>query len=274
MSGDAPKTKPKRPWWRRLLRGLLIILLLLFLLLLLGNEFWLIETLFKLGTGWWLFLQRNLAALHINPERILTSLVVLGFAVAGLHLLARAWRRHLHPQAQAWRSRWSLCISGLALLLACSAMAVAGLAHQVAWMSEQPLLQWNHGQFRNSSHARQLAMVIKAYADEHDNLCPPDLETLTRWSHREEIARLEKLLFYQIDPSHTPEPWLYFGAGHRTSDKASTLLLASPRPIKGKRLMVTMDNMTSFEPESDFQKKLKEWRATRANARPENTQHP
>lgn len=267
MSEDAAKPKPTFSWWR-LLRWLLALPILLFIVPISVTEFsWFFESLYLLGVGWFRFLQRNLEALRFDPERVLTSLIVLGLAVTGLHLLARAWRRHVRPQAPVWRLRWSLGITGLALLFACAAMAVAGLAHQIAWMSGNPILRWgHHGQLRAASTARQLAMVINSYAHEHDDFYPPNLEALTRWSHQEEVARLEKLLFYQIDASHTPEPWLYFGADRLIYDRADALLLAAPRPVKGKRLIVTLDCMTSFEPESHFQKQLAAWNASRSKS--------
>ncbi len=263
MSEDAAEPKAKRPSWWRLLRWILAAPILLVFLLMLSAETWLFETLLKLGAGWWFFLQRNVVSMHFSPERILTSLAVLAFAVAGLHLLARAWRRHVRPQTPAWRLRWSLGISGLALLLACAAMAVAGLAHQIAWMSGQPLLQTNMSQMRAASQARQVGMIIRFYAEEHDDLCPPNLENLIHWSNQEEATDWSKLRFYQADPRHTPEPWLYFGVGQRITENSNRLLLAAPRPTsRGKRLIVTMDLTTSFEPESHFQKQLAEWKAS------------
>lgn len=257
-----PTNRPKR----RLSFWLIAIPVLLIVLFIWATEFsWTFHAFLLLLSGWWYFIEANWIALHFNAERVITSLVVILLAGAGLHLLARAWHKYLRPAAPPWKVRSSLCLTVLALLLGCAAISVAGLAHQIAWLSSQPMLHMDiSSMLRQSSHARQLAMIINYYAEEHAQQYPPDLKTLRQWMESEDPdSRMTKLMLYQPIPHDTPESWLYFQPSDEDKNDATALLLAAPRPRKDKRLVVTMDHSTIFMPENEFQVTLRLWKATR-----------
>ncbi len=108
-------------------------------LLLAGALPLLIETAFHLAFGWISFLRRNFGEIRFAPDRIATALILGVFAVAGLHLLARAWWHRMRPSSGPWRWGWSAAIALSLLAFSLAAMS-DGVAQAIAEDEFQSLL--------------------------------------------------------------------------------------------------------------------------------------
>src|SRR5690606_21623032 len=67
---------------------------------------------------------------------------------------------------------------------------------------------------------------------------------------------ISRFLLYQENMHTTPEPWIYFGAGRSHQKGESFLLLASPRPSKGKRIVANTGGRVETISEDEFQTRL------------------
>ncbi len=59
-------------------------------------------------------------------------------------------------------------------------MAVAGLAHQIAWMGGEPFTENRTNGARNWNYARQIAMMALSHANDNEGRFPDDLPVLIK----------------------------------------------------------------------------------------------
>ncbi len=241
-------------FWAQGFRRLVLIGLCLFVVLLvLGSvPYWMLQLPFHVLLGWFFFMKSHLSAATLDWTRCLTSLLVLLVAVLCLHGLIFSWRKRLQPVAPPWRWRSSLALIFVSLALAVAAIVFVGGIRQTAWLREDSFTesQGAPSRMRFASQARTIMMTARQYAAEHDGKYPDDLITLAEWAIRElQDDRIKHYLLFQASPASTPEPWLYFGRGLTDSDPGDTLVIASPHPVKGRRIAGHLDGAVSVLPE-------------------------
>ncbi len=214
----------------------------------------LFEALARLAFGWLVLLRENVAEIHIVPHRIASALIMATLAVAGLHFLAVRWRRWSNPGATPWRWDWSVSTSAILLSTALAAMAVAGAAHQAAWLKGEQISESRITHARKFNVAKQLALLAFEFSEKHHGKFPDDITTLIK----EELGSrndpwISHFLLYEESEHTTPEPWLYFGAGRFHREGESFLLFAAPRPGKAGRVVVDTGGRAATIPEDEFQ---------------------
>ncbi|MCB1227700.1 MAG: hypothetical protein KDK99_17920, partial [Verrucomicrobiales bacterium] len=75
----------------------------------------------------------NLKEVDWEWQRIATGVGMIGVAVAAGHAFARWWMRRIEGGV-TWKAKWTVCAAMMMGLFAISAISVAGIAHQVAWL--------------------------------------------------------------------------------------------------------------------------------------------
>jgi hypothetical protein len=252
-----PKQRPKFKWGS-LIWIVFITLFLLFLVMPSGNA-WLFEVPVRFVAGWFWFVDQNVRLIEWDVQRCLTAFVSAAIAVACLHGVIAALRKRVRPDLAAWRWRWTGGLALLLLALGLAGIAVTAMASQVVWLVREPKVQavgFSDG-MRNLSHARQLLMLVQAFAEEHEGRYPDDLLEAALWqSDPTDFPFQSKLYFFRADREATPEHWLYFGQGLREPVPPKTILLASPRTVKGKRVVAQASGEVSFVDEARFTKML------------------
>ncbi|MEJ6572994.1 MAG: DUF4190 domain-containing protein [Akkermansiaceae bacterium] len=95
---------------------------------------------------------------------------------------------------------------------------------------------------QSSSHSRQLFYSLIEY-DQDKGAFPDKLEQLQNEKYVPDLSIFA--------PAKGGE-WIYF-SGQSTSDDSSNILLATPIPIDGKRVILRIDGSTTHIPEADYQ---------------------
>lgn len=228
--------KPKRHGCLRALLWLgLVYLALQIAVSFLVRDYVLLMALFRLLIGWIAIVRVNVLQLSPSPAHLVTAVGVAIVALIGLHQLAVAWRKRVWPDLQWWRLRWSVAV--FAGLLACSfaAIAVAGVAHQIAWLKGEHRVTSFRNQDRNRLSAFDLAAQLRDHADGEY----PDALSEVRWQRGGMLALFpDRLLLYQASETATPEPWIYHGKGLNDTLPDGQLLLSAPRSVNGQRWVV------------------------------------
>jgi len=259
MTDPTPKVKSK---WRRLMgwlvKGLLLIVLLFLLLTTFVIPFgaaWVFEIPFRIIAGWFWFIDQNVRLMEWDLWRCVTGLVSLGIAVACLHGVIGALKKRIRPAGAVWRWRWTGAMALTMLALGLAGIAVTAMASQIAWLVREPKVELtghSHAMW-NSSNAHQVLWLVSDYVYEHDGRYPIDLEEVARWAvETDQLLALGKLFFFSTERDATPEPWLYFGKGLRDPIPPQTVLLASPRTVRGKRIVAQGSREVSFVDEAKF----------------------
>lgn len=246
-----PKATKRTGW---IPRTIWTIVALFFVLLFF--DWVILEALSRLFFGWLALLRENIAEITIVPHRMVSALIMASLALAGLHFLALRWRCWARPAGKPWRWAWSLSISAILLSAALAAMAVAGAAHQIAWLKGEPFSESRISHFRKFNDAKQIALIALDHAEKDEGRFPDDLIKLIEAEFgRQDEPWLINFLLYQENAHTTPEPWLYYGSGRsRPDDGSPFLLLAAPRTSKGFRIAAMSNgqvkNLTEVEFES------------------------
>jgi len=227
-----------------------------------GSTF-LIDSGFKLLFGWAFFLYRNLGEIEFDPARLAAGLAGAFLAWLGLHLLASRWWRWAHRDGTRWSPAWSISIFAAMFALALSAMAVAGIGHQIAWLKGEPKLRDPITQWKSAGGASTIEWHLQKYAEANGGKFPENLSILASWSNDKwsETDDLRNLVFFAESRHSTPEPWFYFGGGRLKSESPPFLLLASPRSSDGKRFIATSDRDVQTISEAEFQALLERQRS-------------
>lgn len=253
---------PQRGIVSRILRVLLFIFLLLIglviLLLLIADFGVVMELAIHLVAGWFFYLREVSSQVTINAGLIASSLVVLGLAFLGLHLLAGSLWRRSQPEAGPWAFRWTAALTTMLLLLFASANAGAGIGHQLGWLKSMKWVQSNFEYMRARNEARQVLIPVREWAYDDGETYPPSLAEAFR-EVDEDGAK--KLLLVRWPNDGMPEPWLYYGAALKWSsadDETRRILIASPRSSRGRRIVGYADGTSSYLEEEEFQTQLKQ----------------
>jgi hypothetical protein len=223
-------------------------------------EPWMFQAPYRLAAGWFGFVAQKRELISIDPWRCITGFILAGVAVVGMHGLLRAWRRRGGPESGPWRWRWSLAIACVLLALGVAAVAATGGASQVAWLRKEPKIVdvSRSDQIRNANSAHQVLMIANHYAEEHQGKYPESLAALAKWAVEEEvITTLGILFFFEATPGATPEPWLYFGRGLDQRVLENTVLLVSPRAVRGKRIVGERSGRVEFLEEGWLGRRMK-----------------
>ncbi len=249
------------PRWRKILRIAATIIAvaamglasLVLAAIVFGSTF-LIESGFKLIFGWAFFLYRNLGEIEFDPARLAAGLAGAFLAWLGLHLLATRWWRWSHRDGTRWSPAWSVSIFAAMFALALSAMAVAGIGHQIAWLKGEPKLRDPISQRKSAGGASTVEWHLQEYAEANGGKFPENLSILASWSKEKwsETDDLRNLVFFSESRHSTPEPWFYFGGGHLKSESPPFLLLASPRPSDGLHFIAMSNREVESVSEDEF----------------------
>lgn len=139
-------------------------------------------------------------------------------------------------------------------------MAVAGLVMGYLMIAAIPLIailaalavpafssvQQKAVQAKTMSDARQLALGVKMYAQEHEGNLPPSLEKLV-----EENLVDQALLAQRPDGDHG-QGWEYRGAGMKNTEAGTTVILVSVKADRAKKKIVGhLDGTVEIVPESE-----------------------
>jgi hypothetical protein len=243
-----PKPKKRTGW---IPRTIWTIVALFFVLLFF--DWVILEALSRLFVGWLALLRVNVTEIAIVPHRVASALIMASLAVAGLHFLALRWRGWARPGGTPWRWIWSLSISAILLSAALAAMAVAGAAHQIAWLKGEPFSESRTSHVRKFNDAKQLTLIALDHAEKDGGRFPDDLIKLIEAEFgRQDEPWLVNFLLYQENTHTTPEPWLYYGSGRSRQDEKSFLLLAAPRSSKGFRIAAMSNGQVKNITEEEF----------------------
>jgi len=212
-----------------------------------------IETPFRLVIGWLAFLGRNVNDITFDISRIMAGALGLGLATGGLHFLARGWRRTSRPE-NPWKFKWSAAITLAMITMGVAALSVAGVAHQVAWLKGEPMVELRFMKSKPQQDARNIAFYLSEYAERHDGEFPLNLSDLAQSTLGQDADEnsLSDILFFTPDRNSTPEPWLYFGGGLNNEVPEDFILVASPRSSDGLRFAATAEGEVLYLSEEEF----------------------
>ena len=204
----APPTRKK---WRTTL-AIFSALFIFFFLACSGLSF-LIEFVFHLLAGWFLFIGKMPGSVEFSSAGIVTGVVCIAAFVAGFHWIVRT--RVISPISQGWRLVSSLTAGVFVLLLFTAGICIVGMAHQCAWLmsSEDPVLESSWRQYmgaRNSrNNMKQIGLAMHKSADDHDDAISTGLfsksdQALHSWQTQILPEVEQTTLFESIDLS---KPW-------------------------------------------------------------------
>jgi hypothetical protein len=266
---SVPQTAPAPFAWRRVLRlsgkVFLFLFLLVFLTTITGG--FIVECLFHLVLGWAVFLWQTLPQVRLDLGMIASGLIALTLAVWGLQRFASWLTSQIPGFTRLWKTRWTLALTAVVLLLFASAIAGIGIGHQAAWLSR---VKWtgyrNRGDLRNLMKGQQLRQMLAIQALEKDRKYPNQLASVFDG----EDPSLQTILL-PLDDNGTPESWIYLGAGLTVDAPSWVPILASPQPVGMKRKRTIIRNNGTGEQlsESAYQPLLEQWRTyKRSNPQP------
>ena len=108
---------------------------------------------------------------------------------------------------------------------------------------------------QNLANMRAVSLACRSYGTDHSGKYPDSLEQL-----QPDYIDTEAVLLH-VNPADTKEEnlFLYFPGGDMNDpDAASTLLLAAPKPFRGKRAVAYVSGAVEFVPEEEYQAKKKQ----------------
>jgi hypothetical protein len=133
-----------------------------------------------LALGWVAFLMRVVPRLSPDGPTVAVSLTAVVLFTAGIHWLARTWRRHAAGQTAAavppWRLRWSLAGVALVFLMFTAGVAMIGVTHQLGWLltAKEPLTRPGLSYGATSSNKlKHIGHALAEYADMNKGRLPP-----------------------------------------------------------------------------------------------------
>ncbi len=246
----APVSEPPRLAIR--IMRLLIYGLLGFVLLGFFATGLLFDFVFALLFGWLKYLAHVVPRMRFNVEIALCSAVALTLATIGLHRILRRWRS-ARNDGQRWRAGWTIRITAMLLLMFATSIAATGIVHQVGWLFRAEDLTYNAGIGRTShalSNVKQTMLGIRMYSGDHEEILPKTLEELMP-----KYCTSMRIFFVHLDRNEPPERILYF-PGYKATDPEDTIIVASPRPLDGQRVIGLNDGSARPIDESEFQTRM------------------
>jgi hypothetical protein len=216
-----------------------------------------IETPFRLVIGWLAFLGRNVNDITFDISRIMAGALGLGLATGGLHFLARGWQRTYRPE-NPWKWKWSIAITLAMITMGVAALSVAGVAHQVAWLKGETMVELRFMKSKPQQDVRNITFYLSEYAERHNGGLPLNLSDLAKSALGQDADEnsLSDILFFTPDRNSTPEPWLYFGGGMNNDVPNDFILVASPRSSDGLRFAATAEGEVLYLSEEEFKDAL------------------
>jgi len=264
---DRPK---RRGCLRRLLGvGFVCFVLYVTLLVVIGDDL-VPSILVRLLIGWAAIARTNGLQLSPNPVGLLTALGGAIAALIGLHLLALAWRKRRWPDLPRWKPSWSCAL--FIGLLSCSlaAIAFAGVAHQIAWLKNEPSVTSFRRLDMNYLAALDIAEQLERHANSRGNGGRyPDSLNEVIWEHGGMSAlQPDRMLLYQENQTATPEPWLYYGKGLTTRSLEGSLIFAAPRSVNGQRWVVLTPQEPKKITDAEYHALVSQLHSTAQNGSP------
>lgn len=229
---------------RLLIYGLLGFVLLFFLATGLLFDF-----IFTLLFGWWKYLAHVAPRVRFNVEIALCSAVALVLATIGLHRILRWWRIACGDGGR-WRAGWTIRLTAMLLLMFATSIAATGIVHQMGWLFRTDGLVYNASVGRITgvlSNAKQVMVCIRMYSSDHEERFPMTLEELTP-----KYTGDRRIFFALLEASEPPERFIYIPGGKET-DPEDNIVLISPRPIFGSRVIGLTNGSARPIDESEFQ---------------------
>lgn len=214
-----------------------------------GEAAVLFDFIFTLLFGWWKYLAHVVPRMRFNLEIALCSVVALVLATIGLHRILRSWRR-ARGDGGRWRAGWTIRLTAMLLLMFATSIAATGIVHQVGWLFRAEGLTYNAGIGRITmalSNVKQTILGIRMYSGDHEEILPKTLEELVP-----KYCTSNRIFFVQLDRDEPPERILYF-PGYKETDPQDTIIVASPRPLDGQRVVGLNDGSAKRIEESEFQ---------------------
>ena len=205
-----------------------------------------------LSLGWVSYLMRVVPRIQFNAEIAFGSLIALSLATFGLHRIMRWWRV-AQGSAEKWRAGWTLKITAMLLLLFATSIAATGIVHQVGWLFRAEQLTYNAGRGLLTdalSNVKQVSLALRIHADEHEDVFPRSLDELFP-----KYATSHRILFVSMDRNEPPERIIYF-PGYKDTDSEDAIVLASPHPSAGMRVIGQIDGAAKIIAESEFQTQM------------------
>ena len=233
-------------WCRRLGCGVLGVLsVVCFLLAVLQLATFPIEFLFHALVGWAPYLAKVVPNITWNAEIAACSLGALLLGVVGMRWLMP---RLLAGRHWPWRCSFAWC--GLLVLLFATSIAAIGVVHQVGWLFRSP--RWiDDGPWSVSNRAgvsgQQLSGFARSYAWDHGGQLP---------EHYRQVIGGD-MCFSRLERDDPEEPWIYLGAGLRSTDQDNLPVLVSPRSNRrGQRMLIRLDGSSELVSEDRFQAEI------------------
>ncbi|MDF1816612.1 MAG: hypothetical protein P1V20_30700 [Verrucomicrobiales bacterium] len=248
VSSTAPR---KSKAFSRAGKIVIIVVCWIFSIVILGPML-VLEIPFKLLSGWFSFLQRVIPQVSWNMSMIGSSLVILLLAGLGFHFLARTFKSD-------WRGKWTVGWIVMGGLLFYASIATTGMAHQIAWLTREPIGSMrSYENIRSISSMRQIVLGLRVYESDYAAVpeqiydlypeyidSPLSEESFWHFKHRGEIA--QEFLYF-------PESYQLLDQGMSAPDTndAKLIILASP-PSTGKRIVAYYNGSVSRIEEEEFQ---------------------
>ena len=254
MSEPPPPPVPEPPRLAVRILRLCIYGLLGFVLLgvFTGELVLLFDFVFTLLFGWWKYLAHVVPRMRFNVEIALCSAVALALATIGLHRILRRWRS-ARGDGERWRAGWTIRITAMLLLQFATSIAATGIVHQVGWLFRAEGLTYNAGVglITNAlSNVKQTMLGIRMYSGDQEEIFPKTLEELMP-----KYCTSSRIFFVHLDRNEPPERVLYF-PGYKGTDPQDTIVVASPRPLNGQRVIGFNDGSARPMDESEFQTRM------------------
>ncbi|MCP5537643.1 MAG: hypothetical protein H7A51_15600 [Akkermansiaceae bacterium] len=261
-TANQPAKKKAATQVSRLAGCLVIGLVLLFFGVVVFGSTILVEIPYHLAVGWVFFLLSNVRALELNWEMAACGVGALLLAVFGFHRFL-IWVRKDKP----WKWSWTVSMTAMMLMLFAASISMTGIIHQLGWMAREPLTQSSNRALLtvNVSNAKQIFYSLVEYEDEHGQF-PDHLQALVI-EGLVSAGAMEELSFHP-ERERATEPWIYLGEGKSFFDGSEKEgsneypLIISPRPVRGKWVVLRIDGAVTSYPTQSLMRKYP-WLAER-----------
>ena len=249
---SVPPAKPIPNPNRRLRRLVWILVACIVGTALLGTLPASFEFLTALSLGWVSYLTGVAPRIQFNAEIAFGSLIALSLATFGLHRIMRWWRV-AQGSAEKWRAGWTLKITAMLLLLFATSIAATGIVHQAGWLFRAEQLTYNAGRGLLTdalSNVKQVSLALRMHAADPDGVFPRSLDELFP-----KYTTSHRIFFVSVDRNEPPERIIYF-PGYKDTDSEDAIVLASPHPSAGMRVIGQIDGASKIIAESEFQTQM------------------
>ena len=159
--------------------------------------------------GWFLHACEALPSLAGKWRAVILPLGCMIVATYLTHRLIRWWLREKDSRL-SWKPVHTLSATALILLGAGAAITISGVAHQLAWLSSEPLTE-NRGKrallTKAVSNARQIMLALETFHEEHGRYPSSFEEVQKEYDLPPEMFRVE------TRPRGLSEPFIFLRPG-------------------------------------------------------------